>query len=55
MDTIFNWIIKIVLLVFLYCILGLLDIVPLYHCGVAMGPNGPVHFCEWYRGPDKVY
>jgi hypothetical protein len=39
----------------IYYILGQLGITPIRHCDTTMGPNGPVHFCEWYSGPERVY
>ncbi len=30
-------------------------LVPIRHCDVAMGPNGAIHFCEWYPGPSRIY
>ena len=43
------------LIIVAYVICGWLGIVPLYHCDTAMGPNGPVSWCEWYSGPARIY
>ena len=52
----FVLIIAIVLLLYvIYRLLGYFEIIPTRHCDVAMGPNGVVHFCEWYKGPQRVY
>lgn len=47
-------IIIILLLILIYWMLGLMGYVPIRHCDSAMGPNGPVHFCEWYKG-SRIY
>ncbi len=44
------WLLLIVVIVFIYFILWLLRIVPMYQCVSTMGPNGPVNGCGWYYG-----
>lgn len=52
-----HWVVVLLLLGIgvIYYIFGLLGWVPLYHCDTAMGPNGPVSFCEWYAGGPRIY
>lgn len=44
------WIAVIALIILIYWILGILEIIPTYHCGSTMDPDGPINWCGWHKG-----